>query len=448
MSKETTIYYGDKLIASFNAGQTATLTTGGDKLKHDIVVKAGGDVPEPDYGDWQPIGDGNTHLWVNLDEYRKSPTLGVCVNGTVSVDWGDGTAPSILTGTTAEYVDSNSVKWASHNYAAGGDYIITLIVDGELGFWGETGNYYSFLLRASKSNHNGNSHYISRIINVEFGNGISNLAGYVLGGCRSLRNVVIPETITKIGIGSFYHCASLKSIHLPNSLTEIGKYAFQYCSSLEEINIPDKVVNVGQSAFSDCRRLRKVKLPDELVNIESYTFSGCSCLEEINIPKKLTTIGDKAFSSCVFLKSIHLPDGVTEIGTNAFYQCNLLEEINIPDGITSIKDYTFYMCYQLRNIIIPKTVTTIGNYAFLYCYPVTNIKFPKSVISIGSSAFMGLSGCILYDFTEHEVVPTLASSSIFEYMSPDCKIRVPAALVDEWKAATNWSTYASKIVGV
>jgi hypothetical protein len=25
---------------------------------------------------------------------------------------------------------------------------------------------------------------------------------------------------------------------------------------------------------------------------------------------------------------------------------------------------------------------------------------------------------------------------------------VPAALVDEWKAATNWSTYADKIVGV
>ena len=30
----------------------------------------------------------------------------------------------------------------------------------------------------------------------------------------------------------------------------------------------------------------------------------------------------------------------------------------------------------------------------------------------------------------------------------DCEIRVPAALVDAWKAATNWATYADHIVGV
>jgi uridine kinase len=56
--------------------------------------------------------------------------------------------------------------------------------------------------------------------------------------------------------------------------------------------------------------------------------------------------------------------------------------------------------------------------------------------------------CPIYDFTQHTAVPTLANTEAFYNIPADCEIRVPAALADEWKAATNWSTYASKIVGV
>jgi hypothetical protein len=53
-----------------------------------------------------------------------------------------------------------------------------------------------------------------------------------------------------------------------------------------------------------------------------------------------------------------------------------------------------------------------------------------------------------YDFSQHTSVPTLPNANGFSYIPSDCEIRVPMALVDEWKAATNWSTYADKIVGV
>lgn len=39
--KETIILYDGKQIASFSAGQTATLTTKGDEVEHNIVVVAG-----------------------------------------------------------------------------------------------------------------------------------------------------------------------------------------------------------------------------------------------------------------------------------------------------------------------------------------------------------------------------------------------------------------------
>jgi hypothetical protein len=53
-----------------------------------------------------------------------------------------------------------------------------------------------------------------------------------------------------------------------------------------------------------------------------------------------------------------------------------------------------------------------------------------------------------YDFSQHESVPTLGGTYAFSRIPSDCEIRVPMALVDEWKAASNWSNYASQIVGV
>jgi hypothetical protein len=82
------------------------------------------------------------------------------------------------------------------------------------------------------------------------------------------------------------------------------------------------------------------------------------------------------------------------------------------------------------------------------CQCLASIVIPSSVTSIGSSVFSSCAGMKFYDFSKHTGVPTLGSSDAFNKISSDCEIRVPMALVDEWKAATNWSTYASNIVGV
>ena len=73
---------------------------------------------------------------------------------------------------------------------------------------------------------------------------------------------------------------------------------------------------------------------------------------------------------------------------------------------------------------------------------------PSSVTSIGVSAFYNCNCIAFYDFTNHTSVPTLSNTNAFTGIAADCEIRVPAALADEWKAATNWATYADHIVGV
>ena len=76
------------------------------------------------------------------------------------------------------------------------------------------------------------------------------------------------------------------------------------------------------------------------------------------------------------------------------------------------------------------------------------ITIPNSVTSIGNYAFGSCYGVRYYDFTRHTAVPTLFGTNAFNGIIADCEIRVPAVLADEWKDATNWSTYADHIVGV
>ena len=297
--------------------------------------------------------DGKTRIYICLEEGRTSPMLGVCPNGTVTVDWGDGTTPDTLTGTS-----TTIVKWTpNHAYAAPGEYVIKLTVDGTMGFYGD---FFSFvdsaILRYSSSDDNRNRVYQNSVQKIEIGNGV-----------------------TSIGYSAFDSCYSLVSITMPDGVTSIGDSAFANCESLSSITIPDGVTSIGDSAFASCYSLVSITMPDGVTSIVDY-----------------------AFNSCYSLVSITIPDGVTSIGYSAFDSCYSLSSITMPDGVTSIGDYAFGSCY----------------------------------------------GVAFYDFTACTTVPPLETTQAFEGISDDCKIRVPAALVDAWKAATNWSTYADHIVGV
>lgn len=297
--------------------------------------------------------DGKTRIYIRLEEGRTSPMLGICPNGTVTVDWGDGTTPDTLTGTS-----TTTVKWTpNHVYAAPGEYVIKLTVDGEMAFYGDSlSTASSAILRYSSSNDNRNQGYQNCVQKVEIGNDITSIGDFAFYSCQSLASITIPNSVTSIGQRAFSGCYSPVSITIPNSVTSIEMYAFGYCYSLASIIIPDSVISIKQYAFNNC-----------------YSLSS----------------------------------------------------IVIPDSITSIGDSALYNCRSLASIVIPDRVTSIGQYAFRNCH-----------------------GVAFYDFTAYTTVPTLAYTDTFTNIPADCQIRVPAALVDKWKAATNWSTYSSHIVGV
>ena len=47
-------------------------------------------------------------------------------------------------------------------------------------------------------------------------------------------DIIIPETVVKIGDNAFFNCYYLTSISIPESVTSIGKYAFHFCLTFSD----------------------------------------------------------------------------------------------------------------------------------------------------------------------------------------------------------------------
>ena len=160
------------------------------------------------------------------------------------------------------------------------------------------------------------------------------------------------------------------------------------------------------------------------------------------------SIGNNNRVYCAMLYDVSIGKSVTSIDTYAFQYCYSLASITIPDGVASIGQFTFYSCCSLASIAIPESVTFIGSNAFSYCYSLASIAIPDSVTSIRAYSFGDCVGMRYYDFSACTDAPTLSSTNAFGSIPSDCQMLIPSALYDEWSAATNWLTYASKMVAV
>jgi hypothetical protein len=122
----------------------------------------------------------------------------------------------------------------------------------------------------------------------------------------------------RVGEQAFYGCTSLREVVLPYSITHLGKNAFKRCTSLTLVTLPDSLTDVEYGAFWGCKSLVSVTLPDALTNVGYCTFSWCTSLTTVLLPKSVIHVGHNAFQGCTSLKLVTLPDSPTYIGDYEF----------------------------------------------------------------------------------------------------------------------------------
>lgn len=123
------------------------------------------------------------------------------------------------------------------------------------------------------------------------------------------------------------------------------------------------------------------------------------------------------------IRSFELPEGAdvnTSSASQLFYRQHMSGHATIKDGVANVANASFHYCYALEGATIPSSVTSIGQNAFAHCRAMTElVVLATTPPTLGNNALNG----------------TTALASIY----------VPDASVEAYKAATNWSTYASII---
>ena len=349
--KDVNFYdYDGTIVASFTTAEFANLEALPANPSHDGLTAQGWNMPsdwtlanaktyistnkKADWGQMYTTTSGATEIDVEFtDPNRLSPIMSLAVNGTVSVDWGDGSSATTVTGSSL----STRKDTGAHTYPAVGKYTIkiTATTGNSWGFYGTS----SYLLLYRTSTLNQNRVYSNCVQSVRIGAGCTAIGNYAFYHCASLASVTIPNSVTSIGSSTFQYCYSLTSVTIPNSVTSFGDQAFYQCS-LASITIPTSVTSIGNSAISNSYSLTSVTIPNSVTSIGSNVFATCYSLAGITIPSSVTSIATKAFTNCYGLGSIHFkpttPPSVA--ASDAFNNLPTDCKIYVPTGY--LTDYT------------------------------------------------------------------------------------------------------------
>ena len=229
--------------------------------------------------------------------------------------------------------------------------------------------------------------------------------------------VLIPKTISENGV---YNANSdnadgydVVTVDVPerNILDEY------FSNTLVVANIPS-ATTIIDNFFNKKSNLVNVIMPN-VTSIGTYAFYRCVNLALTSLPNGITTIGPYGFSGCHNLTLTSLPNSITNLGQNSFQSCYNLALTSLPNGITRLRDAVFSGCRNLALTSLPNSITAIDGYSFENCYSIPYLDFSNftNIPTLGANAFKGTT---------------------FPFYFRDQQ------QLDEWAAATNWSTYANR----
>ena len=356
---------------------------------------------------------GDTRIYITLQPNNLNILLGLAIQGSVYINWGDGTNETI-TGTS-----TTTVIYTPHSYSNAGDYVICITVNSGSEVHIRGGSRSNLIAKNNDNNSNENYAYRNSITKMEIGQNVY-LGQYAFAYCYNLRSITIPATLqfTNDYYASFFsNCYSLTGLVIPR-VTTLNMFICSMCYNLKYISISPTVTSIYGSIVQGSG-VRILTMPD--ITYLGSGFTSAYSLTRCSFSSMPASLANIAINNAYSLKEFDLTVGsITQLPGSFFYNDNSLTKVLLPDTLTSIAANVFYNCYCLTQITIPENVASIGTQAFANCYGLTEIHFKPTT------------------------PPTLPHSNVFANLPSSCVIYVPRGYLNEYIYATNYpldSTY-------
>lgn len=235
---------------------------------------------------------------------------------------------------------------------------------------------------------------ISDWFNIEFSNDLSNplnsltadIYFKVEDNYEIINKIIIPDTV--ITLDDHLAGFNMEEVVLPDTIETISSYAFNGCKNLKKINFPESLTYIGDYAFSNTS-IEAAEISENIEHLGNGAFKNTK-IKSIIIPSNIVTIPSHLFEDCKFLQYVEIADGVENISEYAFNNCKSLYTLIIPNSIRHIYEYSFNHCENLEDVSLKDTyVEALTDYSFAYCSNLINFEFPQNLTSLSSTTFYG-----------------------------------------------------------
>jgi len=99
---------------------------------------------------------------------------------------------------------------------------------------------------------------------------------------QNVTHVVIDRSVKIIPRGAFYRRTKLVSVEFHDGVEKVEQHAFFSCTSLRRLKMPGVIV-IENCAFFCCGALTDVEFGDKLETIGVHAFSFCTLLQNIKM---------------------------------------------------------------------------------------------------------------------------------------------------------------------
>lgn len=249
------------------------------------------------------------------------------------------------------------------------------------------------------------------ITKVVIPEGVTTIEAFAFAKLTALEEVVLPTTLTKIGVGAFVGCNKLKKINLEN-VKFINESAFDGTVSpryedsckLEQVDL-SSIVAIGSYAFRN-NEIGSLLLPASAQSLDVGAFYGNAKLNSVEFKASQIKIGEEVFRGCTKLSRININAAV--IPSRAFYGCTALENVTLGKDVVIIEEEAFGSTNVARFNLAPRSkLSSSQDGKFIYNQEGRLIlvapQFGSTVVDLGDAEVVA-SGAFAGNASIHQVI--------------------------------------------